>query len=172
MLWTGIKRRLNGAVSGNNRIKRLASCWCLDGHVKEPYIMSMVLGARPYKVQRLLQSACTSMCHHIVYDWNIVDCDVGQPIRFTSFISLQMVTFRSQVCDVAWIHRFKKGLRPKRQKFEQNTGKQILIYSNYMYISDGISSRITQLHYAKLLRNMCWRLFGHGCIYFTWNSLL
>ena len=35
------KRRLNGAVSRNNRIKRLAPCRCLDGHVKEPYEMSM-----------------------------------------------------------------------------------------------------------------------------------
>ena len=41
------KRRLNGAVSQNNRIKRVAPCWCLDGHVKEPYEMSMALGARP-----------------------------------------------------------------------------------------------------------------------------
>ena len=41
------KRRLNGTVSRNNRIKRVASCWCLDGHVKEPYEMSMALGARP-----------------------------------------------------------------------------------------------------------------------------
>ena len=38
------KRRLNGAVSRNNRIKRLAPCRCLDGHVKEPYEMSMALG--------------------------------------------------------------------------------------------------------------------------------
>ena len=35
------KRRLNGAVSRNNRIKRLAPCRCLDGHVKEPNEMSM-----------------------------------------------------------------------------------------------------------------------------------
>ena len=41
------KRRLNGAVSRNNRIKRVAPCRCLDGHVKEPYEMSMALGARP-----------------------------------------------------------------------------------------------------------------------------
>ena len=41
------KRRLNGAVSRYNRIKRVAACRCLDGHVKEPYEMSMALGARP-----------------------------------------------------------------------------------------------------------------------------
>ena len=29
------KRRLKGAVSRNNRIKRMAPCRCLDGHVKE-----------------------------------------------------------------------------------------------------------------------------------------
>ena len=41
------KRRLNGAVSWNNRIKRLVQCQCLDGHFKEPYEKSMALGARP-----------------------------------------------------------------------------------------------------------------------------
>ena len=76
------KKRLNGAVSRNNPIKRMAPCQCLDGHVKEPYKISMALGARP-KVQLLLQSACTSMCRHI-YDWNIVDCDVKQPLHLTS----------------------------------------------------------------------------------------
>ena len=35
------KRRLNGAVCRNHRIKRLVPCRCLDGHVKEPYEMSM-----------------------------------------------------------------------------------------------------------------------------------
>ena len=40
------KRRLNGAVSRNNRIKRVDPCWCWDRHVKEPYEMSMALGAR------------------------------------------------------------------------------------------------------------------------------
>ena len=58
----------------NHRIKRLVPCRCLDGHVIEPYEMSMGLGARPW-VQLLLQSACTSMCRHM-YDWNIVNCDV------------------------------------------------------------------------------------------------
>ena len=41
------KRRLNGAVCRNHRIKRVVPCRCLDGHVKEPYEMSMALGARP-----------------------------------------------------------------------------------------------------------------------------
>ena len=41
------KRRLNRAVSRNNRIKRVAQCRCLDGHVKEPYKMSMALGVQP-----------------------------------------------------------------------------------------------------------------------------
>ena len=26
-------------------VKRVAPCWCFDGHVKEPYEMSMALGA-------------------------------------------------------------------------------------------------------------------------------
>ena len=34
-------------VSRINRKKRLATCWWLDGHFKEPYEMSMALGARP-----------------------------------------------------------------------------------------------------------------------------
>ena len=42
----------------------------------------MALGARPYVQLLLLQSACTSMCHHM-YDWNIVNCDVKQPIHLT-----------------------------------------------------------------------------------------
>ena len=41
------KRRLNGAVCRNHRIKRLVPCRCWDGHVKEPCEMSMALGARP-----------------------------------------------------------------------------------------------------------------------------
>ena len=41
------KRRLNGAVCRNHRIKRVVPCRCKDGHVKEPYEMSMALGARP-----------------------------------------------------------------------------------------------------------------------------
>ena len=40
------KRRLIWAVCRNHRIKRLVPCQCLDGHVKEPYEMSMALGAR------------------------------------------------------------------------------------------------------------------------------
>ena len=35
------KRRLNGAVCRNHRIKRLVPCRCYDWHVKEPYEMSM-----------------------------------------------------------------------------------------------------------------------------------
>ena len=40
------KMRLNRAGSRNHRIKRVAGpCRFLDGHVKEPYEMSMALGA-------------------------------------------------------------------------------------------------------------------------------
>ena len=35
------KRRLNGAVCRNHRIKRVVPCRWLDGHVKEPHEMSM-----------------------------------------------------------------------------------------------------------------------------------
>ena len=41
------KRRLIGAVCRNHRIKRVVPCRCKDGHVKEPYEMSIALGARP-----------------------------------------------------------------------------------------------------------------------------
>ena len=41
------KRRLNGAVCRNHRIERVVPCRCWVGHVKEPYEMSMALGARP-----------------------------------------------------------------------------------------------------------------------------
>ena len=41
------KKLQNGAVSWNNRIKRLVPCQCLGGHVKEPYEMSLAVGARP-----------------------------------------------------------------------------------------------------------------------------
>ena len=40
------KRRLNGMVSQNNRIKRLTPCRCLDRHVKVHHEMSMGLRAR------------------------------------------------------------------------------------------------------------------------------
>ena len=61
------KRGLIGAVCLNHRIKRLVPCRCLDGHIKEPYEMSMALEARPLVQLLLLQSACTSMRRHI-YD--------------------------------------------------------------------------------------------------------
>ena len=77
------KRRLIGAMCRNHRIKRLVPCQCLDRHVKESYKMSMVLAPRPYVQLLLLQSAFTSMCRHM-YDWNIVNCDVKQPIHLNS----------------------------------------------------------------------------------------
>ena len=86
------KRRLNGAVCRNHRIKRLVPCRCLNGHVKEPYEMSMSLGAWPY-VQLLLQSACTStsMCRHLC-DWNIVNLDIKQLIHSLTH-SLKVMLF-------------------------------------------------------------------------------
>ena len=67
-------------------MKRVTPCRCLDGHVKEPYEMSIALGARPY-VQLLLQSACTSMYRH-KYNLKIVACDVKQPISLTFLMNL------------------------------------------------------------------------------------
>ena len=75
------KRRLNGAVF-RNKHKRVASCRCLDGHIKEPYEMSMALGARP-QVQLPSSVRRTSIWRRI-YDKNIVDCDVKHPIHLTS----------------------------------------------------------------------------------------
>ena len=40
-----------------------APCWCLIGHVKEPFVISMALGARP--LVKLLHSACASLCRNI-----------------------------------------------------------------------------------------------------------
>ena len=71
------KRRLNGSDSRNCRIKRLAPCRYFDGHFKEPYKMSMALGARPG--YNFFFSPPAHLCRHI-YDWNIVACDVQQPI--------------------------------------------------------------------------------------------
>ena len=62
----------------------------------------MALGARP-QVQLLLQSACTSMCRHI-YNWNIVDCDVKQPIHHS--LSPQRIlhlSFMSFFCPPVYI---------------------------------------------------------------------
>ena len=98
------KRRLIGAVCRNHRIKRLVPCRCLDGHVKEPYEMSMALGARPLVL--LLQYACTSMCCHI-YDWNIVNCDVKQPIQLnnsTQSESRFIVLRYTEWCHTVWRH--------------------------------------------------------------------
>ena len=41
-----VKKRLNGRFLGIT-VKRGIPYRCLDGHVKEPYEMSMALGARP-----------------------------------------------------------------------------------------------------------------------------
>ena len=42
-----VKSDFNGAMCRNHRLKRVVPCRCLDGHIKEPYEMSMALGARP-----------------------------------------------------------------------------------------------------------------------------
>ena len=56
-------------VSVNNRIKRLAPCRCLDGHVKQPY--KNCLWHRDPTVDSTSSS---------------VDCDVKQPIHLTSYV--------------------------------------------------------------------------------------
>ena len=69
------KRRLNGAVSRNKRIKRVAPCWCLDGTLKNPTkcLWRLESDRRYYFLT----------CRHI-YDWNIVEWDVNQPISLSS----------------------------------------------------------------------------------------
>ena len=62
--------RVEKATEIGRFIGILAPCRCFDGHVKEPYEMSIAFGARPY-VQLLLQSACTSMCCHIYNDLSL-----------------------------------------------------------------------------------------------------
>ena len=78
-----------GAVS-RKTVKKVVPCRCLDGHVKKPNEMSMALGARPL-VKLLLQSARTSVCRHI-HNWNIVACDVKQPISLTAGIATPPTT--------------------------------------------------------------------------------
>ena len=68
-----------GPVLGGTDKNGLVSV--LDGHDKEPYEMSMALGAdhRP----QLLQATYTSICRH-KYSWNIIECDVNLPIQPTN----------------------------------------------------------------------------------------
>ena len=49
-----------------------------DGHAKEPYEMSMVLGAD--RRSNFFFSPSAHLCA-ITYNWNIVECDVKQPIH-------------------------------------------------------------------------------------------
>ena len=74
------KMRLNGAVSQNNGIKRLAPCRCSDGHIKVYGVGSTTVGSTSSSVRMHIY---VHMCRH-VYDWNIVDCNVKQPIHLTS----------------------------------------------------------------------------------------
>ena len=69
------KRRLNGAVCRNHRIKGWSRVGARTGTLKNP--TKCLWRWEPTVGQLLLQSACTSMCRHI-YDWNIVNCDVKQ----------------------------------------------------------------------------------------------
>ena len=92
------RRRLNEAVSRNNRIKRVAQCRFFDRHVQGPYEISMALGTRLY-VQLLLRSACTSMYRH-VYDWNIVECDVKHQFNSTQ----QLTEFQGYIVILRGFH--------------------------------------------------------------------
>ena len=89
-------------------VKRLAPCRCLDRHVKEPYKMSMALGAQ-LLVKLLLQSTCTSMCRHI-YNWSIVACDVKQPVSLTSTALLWLILSISN----AFKHNHEENLKVKK----------------------------------------------------------
>ena len=76
----------------------------LDGHFKEPYEMSIALGARPL-VNRL-KAACAYMYRHIIYNirryilyiyifliiCNIVDYDIKQPINQTKWTTFYRIT--------------------------------------------------------------------------------
>ena len=50
-------------------------------HVYGPFVFRTSLGTT---ILLLLQSACISMCRHL-YNWNIVACDLKQPISLTHF---------------------------------------------------------------------------------------
>ena len=73
------KKWLNGAVSRNNRIKRVVPCRCLDGHVKEPYEMSMALGP-------------TSPTHYLLITLSEHDL-------FTKFYITELERFRQNICN-------------------------------------------------------------------------
>ena len=65
-----------------------------DGHVKEPYKMSMAIGARPNV--KLLQSACTTMCRHILlkYRWYLCpfDCTTVARSGKAGPLNLRLIT--------------------------------------------------------------------------------
>ena len=67
------KRRLNGAVCRNHRIKRVVPCRCRTGTLKNP--AKCLWHWEPDRRYNFFFSPPAHLCHHI-YDWNIVACDV------------------------------------------------------------------------------------------------
>ena len=72
------KRRLIGAVSRTHRMKRLVPCRCLDGHVKDNLRNVYGVGIPSVVVT-------TSSVRQHIYDWNIVNCVVNQPIHLNFY---------------------------------------------------------------------------------------
>ena len=71
------KRRLNGAVCRNHRIKRVVPCRCRTGTLKNP--TKCLWRWEPDRRYNFFFNPPAHLCRHI-YDWNIVNCDVKQPI--------------------------------------------------------------------------------------------
>ena len=67
------KRRLNGAVSRNNRIKRVAPCRCRTGTLKNP--TKCLWRWEPDRRYNFFFGPPAHLCRHI-YNRNIVACDV------------------------------------------------------------------------------------------------
>ena len=72
----------------NNRKKGIP-CRCMDGHVKEPYEMSMAW--EPDRRFNFFFNPPAHICA-VTYDWNIVKCDVKQPYSLSLSLSLSIVS--------------------------------------------------------------------------------
>ena len=97
----------------------------------------------------LLQSACTSMCRHI-YDWNIVDCDVEQPIHLTA---------ACQQGTLLRLRLIRSGLRAS--KFSVFKLLEIVIVWVYYTIPFGFSMF---RHFRDIIFNFWVELSWIGCL--------
>ena len=91
------KRRLNGAVCRNHRIKRVVPCRCWDGHVKEPYEMSMAW--EPDRRSNFFFSPPAHLC----------------AVTYMTEISL-IVTLNNQFNSTQHIRKYKVTVKAQKRK--------------------------------------------------------